>query len=68
MYDDFRRIPQGDGCGGCPYWVMLAPRTIPGGVPLARCTYLSVDDDPLLNDSIKICDVDLPDHMLIPDA
>ncbi len=62
---DFRRIPPGESCQGCPYWVELSARTIPGGVPFTRCLYLGVDGDPLINDGIKVCDVDLPADMYI---
>lgn len=60
---DFQRIPPGDGCYGCPYWEELSPVTIPGGVPTSRCHYLGLDNDPLVNDQVKVCGVDLPAHL-----
>ncbi len=60
MEKDWRVIPQGDFCGECLYWNIIKAQTIPGGVPSVRCEYLDVENDGLLNDSIKICDVDIP--------
>lgn len=37
--------------------------TIPGGVPTSRCHYLCLDNDMLINDHVKVCGVDLPDHL-----
>ena len=63
MLRDFKKIPKGDDCSGCPYWKIIKRKKIPGGVPTVRCEYLDVENNPLINDSIKMCDVDLPDEL-----
>jgi hypothetical protein len=60
MYGDYRLIPPGPDCDGCPYWEIIAPMRIEGGVPTVRCHYLDRVGDSCIDDGIKSCDVDLP--------
>ena len=63
MLRDCKKIPKGVGCGDCPYWIVIKPQTTISGLPIVKCEYLDVENDPLINDSIKQCETDIPDEL-----
>jgi hypothetical protein len=58
MHGDYRLIPPGWECDGCPYWSVVAPADHPGGVLTAHCPYLDVTESGCLGDSVRIREVD----------
>ena len=60
MYGDYRLIPPGPECDGCPYWEIVVPMGPNESVPTTRCRYLDIVGNSCVDDSVKVCEVDLP--------